>query len=58
MSRGKFNLDKITKVLSDNDENWQPRMKGLVDLEKYVTKNSNDMKVLTKDFFRQLLGNY
>ena len=54
MSRGKFNLDKITKVLSDNDENWQPRMKGLVDLEKYVTKNSNDMKVLTKDFFRQL----
>ena len=41
---------KIEKQAIDQSE----KVKGLVDLEKYVTKNSNDMKVLTKDFFRQL----
>ena len=54
MSRNKFNLDKIASVLSDNDENWHPRMKALVDLEKYVTNHPQDAKVLNKEFFRQL----
>ena len=50
----RFDVGKIARTLSDNDENWQPRMKALVDLEKYVSKNEGNTQLLSKDFFKQL----
>ena len=50
----RFDVAKIATTLSDNDENWQPRMKALVDLEKYVSKNGGNTQLLSKDFFKQL----
>ena len=50
----RFDVGKIARTLSDNDENWQPRMKALVDLEKYVSKNKGNTQLLSKDFFKQL----
>ena len=49
----RFDVGKIARTLSDNDENWRPH-EALVDLEKYVSKNEGNTQLLSKDFFKQL----